>query len=87
MKWPIYAAISAIFAGMTALLAKIGVSQIPSNLATLIRTVVIIVFATGIVLSRGEFRDLGTLTGREWTALSTISRGMPPLARRPEPIP
>lgn len=69
MNWTLYAALSAVFAGMTALLAKIGVSQVPSNLATLIRTGVIIVFAAGIVAIRGEFRDLGTLTGRDWAAL------------------
>ncbi|WP_165251215.1 EamA family transporter [Paludisphaera soli] len=77
-SWPAYAALSAVFAGLTALLAKIGVGQVPSNLATLIRTLVVVVFASGIVLARGEWRGLGSLTGRDWTALvlSGVATGL-----------
>jgi transporter family protein len=69
MRWPLYAGLSALFAGATALLAKIGVSQVPSNLATLIRTVVVVIFATGLVASRGELGGIGSLSTRDWTAL------------------
>jgi len=78
MNWPIYAAMSALFAGLTAILAKIGVSQISSNLATLVRTVVIVFFAAGIVLAKGELRGIGHLTVRDWTALvlSGVATGL-----------
>ena len=78
MHWTFYAALSAVFAGLTALLAKIGVSQVPSNLATLVRTVVVVLFATGIVALSGQFRHLGSISGRGWLALvlSGIATGL-----------
>ena len=64
-------------AGLTAVLAKIAVSQVPSNLATLVRTVVVVVFATGIVAASGQFRHLGSISGRGWLALlSGIATGL-----------
>ena len=53
MSWFHWALLSALFAGLTAVLAKAGVKDIDSNLATAIRTVVILVFAWSIALSRG----------------------------------
>ena len=53
--WRIYALGSAIFAGLTAVLAKVGVSGLPSNTATLIRTIVIIMFLIALVALRGEW--------------------------------
>ena len=50
MSWLVWALLSAVFAGMTAILAKIGVKDIDSNLATAIRTTVILVFAWAIAL-------------------------------------
>jgi transporter family protein len=50
MNWFLWALLSAFFAGLTAVLAKVGVQQIDSNLATAIRTVVILIFAWGIAL-------------------------------------
>ncbi len=78
MNWTIYAALSAIFAGLTALLAKIGVTDVPSNLATLVRTIVVVFFATGIVASTGQFRHLDSISGRGWLALvlSGIATGL-----------
>jgi transporter family protein len=69
MTWVHYALMSALFAGLTALLAKIGVADVPSNLATLIRTVVILAFATAIVLFTGEIRETRSLAARDWLAL------------------
>lgn len=60
--WWIYALLSAFFASLTAIFAKIGVTHVNSNLATAIRTVVILVMAWGIVLARGEMKDLATLS-------------------------
>jgi bacterial/archaeal transporter family protein len=50
MNWFLWALLSAFFAGLTAVLAKVGVQQIDSNLATAIRTVVILIFAWAIAL-------------------------------------
>jgi len=56
-SWMIYALGSAFFAGLTAIFGKIGVSGIPSNLATFLRTWVVLAFAGAIVVARGEWQD------------------------------
>ena len=78
MSWVTFAALSAVFAGLTALLAKIGVENVPSNLATLVRTVVILVFTIGIVLARGEGSHIREFTPKTWTflVLSGIATGL-----------
>ena len=68
MNWLHWALLSAVFAGLTAVLAKAGVKDIDSNLATAIRTVVILVFAWSISLSRG-FDTLSKATTRTWLFL------------------
>jgi len=68
MNWLSWALLSALFAGLTAVLAKAGVKSIDSNLATAIRTVVILVFAWTIVLFRGV-SGLSQATGRTWLFL------------------
>jgi transporter family protein len=50
MNWFLWALLSAFFAGLTAVLAKVGVQQINSNMATAIRTVVILIFAWAVAL-------------------------------------
>ncbi len=78
MNWIACAFLSALFAGLTALLAKIGVQNVPSNLATLVRTVVIVAFAGGIVVARGEFEQVRAISGRSWTflVLSGVATGL-----------
>jgi bacterial/archaeal transporter family protein len=78
MNWTAYALLSALFAGLTAVLAKIGVQGVPSNLATAVRTVVVLVFAAAIVLARGEARHLPELSSRTWLflTLSGIATGL-----------
>ena len=66
--WLHWALLSALFAGLTAVLAKAGVRDIDSNLATAIRTVVVLVFAWSIVLYRG-FDTLNKATARTWLFL------------------
>lgn len=61
MAWALYALVGAFFAGLTALLAKKGITQVDSNLATAIRTIVILFFAWGIVLYQGTGKQLRTL--------------------------
>ena len=60
--WWIYALLSAFFASLTAIFAKIGVTNVNANLATAIRTIVILIVAWGIVLARGEAKGLNTLS-------------------------
>ena len=60
--WWIYALLSAFFASLTAILAKIGISNVNSDLATAIRTIVIVVAAWSIVLLRGEQGGLPLLS-------------------------
>ncbi len=60
--WWIYAILSALFASLTAIFAKLGVANINSNLATGIRTVVILVMIWSIVLVRGEAKGINSLS-------------------------
>ncbi|MCB0354726.1 MAG: EamA family transporter [Bdellovibrionales bacterium] len=78
MNWTTLALLSALFAGLTAILAKLGVEEIPSNLATLIRTVVVAIFALGIVIAQGQFDELPRISTRTWTflVLSGLATGL-----------
>jgi transporter family protein len=78
MSWVILAVLSALFAGVTAVLAKVGIEGVPSNLATLIRTVVIVVFAAGIVAARGEMGQAREIAARSWVflVLSGVATGL-----------
>ncbi len=62
MSWLVYALLSAFFAALTAILAKIGIKNVDSNLATAIRTIVILIFAWGIVFFQGTAKQLGHLS-------------------------
>jgi transporter family protein len=62
MSWVVYALLGAFFAALTAILAKIGIKNVDSNLATAIRTVVIIVFAWSIVLFQGTFNQISSIS-------------------------
>ena len=68
-NWLLLAVLSAFFAALTTIFAKIGVRDVPSNLATAIRTVVILLLAWGIVLATGEVTGLGSVTQRSWLFL------------------
>jgi transporter family protein len=59
--WWVYALLSALFASLTAIFAKLGVEEVPSNLATAVRTVVILLLVWGIVFAKGEQKALGSL--------------------------
>lgn len=75
--WLIYAILSAVFAAMTSVLAKIGISGVESNLATAIRTVVILVMAWGIVFMKDEAKHIYNITKKEllFIALSGLATG------------
>ena len=76
MNWLSWAILSAVFAGLTAILAKIGVQDVDSNLATAVRTSVILVFAW-LVAWISQRQPLQTLTLRTWVflALSGLATG------------
>lgn len=70
--------LSALLAALTALLAKLGVAHVDSNLATAIRTTVVVVFAWAIALSLGSHHNVGEIDRRSWLLLgaSGIATGL-----------
>ena len=62
MTWIFYAFLSAIFAAATAILAKIGIKDINSDLATAIRTIVVLFFAWGVVLFKGLGKQIHSIS-------------------------
>jgi transporter family protein len=67
--WWIYALLSALFAALTAIFAKVGVTGIDSDLATAIRTVIILIIAWGIALVKGSAEHMSSLTKTNWIFL------------------
>ena len=78
MTWKIYALLAAFFAALTAIFAKIGIEGIDSNLATGIRTIVILVLVWGIVLMTVPLTAVKSLSVTNWTflILSGIATGL-----------
>jgi transporter family protein len=68
-SWQLWALLSAGFAALTAIFAKVGVENINSDYATLIRTVVILLFAAAIVIVSGEFQPPASISGRTYLFL------------------
>ncbi len=75
MNWQIWALLSAVFAALTAIFAKIGVSGINSDFATLIRTSIVFVVLTVIVLSTGQWQPLREISGKTWLFLTLSALG------------
>jgi bacterial/archaeal transporter family protein len=78
MNWITWALLSAVFAAATALLAKVGVAHVDSNLATAIRTSVVVLFAWGIAIATGKHTGLRQLDGRTllFLTLSGLATGL-----------
>jgi bacterial/archaeal transporter family protein len=78
MEWLFWAILSAFFAGATAILAKVGVAEINSNLATAIRTTVILVFTWAIAFLTTKGSELLSIERRAWVflVLSGIATGL-----------
>lgn len=76
--WWTYAILSALFASLTAIFAKLGVANINSNLATAIRTVVVLIMIWSIVLAKGEAKDIGSLSKQNiiFLIISGIATGL-----------
>lgn len=75
--WAVYALCSAVFAALTSILAKIGIEGVNSNLATAIRTVVVVAMAWFVVFVTGVQGGIGEISRKSWLflALSGIATG------------
>ena len=78
MNWIFWALLSALFAGITAILAKLGVSGVDSNVATAVRTTVVLLFTWGIALATNPAASFRQLSQRTlvFLALSGIATGL-----------
>lgn len=78
MNWLHWSLLSAFFAGVTAVLAKTGVTGVDSNLATAVRTAVILVFSWAIVFATNKSGELAGFNGKTWLflTLSGIATGL-----------
>jgi bacterial/archaeal transporter family protein len=68
-SWQLWAFLSAVFAALTAIFAKVGVEGINSDLATLIRTVVVLVTLMLILFATGQFSHPGPISAKSWLFL------------------
>ena len=75
--WQFWALLSAAFAALTAIFAKVGVENVNADLATLIRTVVIVLVLGAIVWAFGEYQPPSTIAARTWVflILSALATG------------
>ncbi len=67
--WAVFALLSAVFAALTSILAKIGIDGVNSNLATAVRTVVILVMAWVIVFISGTQEQIADISRKSWLFL------------------
>jgi transporter family protein len=76
--WWVFALLSALFAAMTAIFAKIGIKGVDTDLATAIRTVVILIIAWGIAFIRGGTKTIGSLSSTNlwFLCLSGVATGL-----------
>jgi bacterial/archaeal transporter family protein len=76
-SWQLWALLSAAFAALTAIFAKIGVENVNSDLATFIRTIVILLALGAILLGTGQWQPLGDISGRShlFLVLSGLATG------------
>ena len=73
-SWQFWAILSAVFAALTAILAKVGVGSVNPDLATLVRTGVILALAAILVMATGQWQPLGSIPGR--TLLFLVLSGL-----------
>jgi len=68
-SWQAWAVLSAVFAALTAIFAKIGVENINSDIATLIRTVIVLISLTLILFATGKLTQTGPISAKTWLFL------------------
>jgi transporter family protein len=69
LSWQLWAVLSAFFAALTAIFAKIGVENVNSDLATFIRTLVVVVVLASILVATGQWQPPGTIASRTYLFL------------------
>jgi transporter family protein len=69
LSWQFWALLSAVFAALTAIFAKLGVENVNSDLATFIRTVVVVVVLAGILAATGQWQPPNSITTRTYLFL------------------
>ena len=76
--WWAYAVGSAVFAALTSILAKIGIENVNSNLATAIRTIVVLILAWGMVFLTGSQSGIKEISSKSWLflILSGLATGL-----------
>ena len=76
--WLVYALLSALFASLTAIFAKLGVANVNSNLATGIRTIVVLIMIWCIIMARGEEKGISSLSKQNlvFLVVSGIATGL-----------
>ena len=76
--WVVFALLSAVFAALTSIFAKIGIENVNSNLATAIRTVIVLVMAWLIVFATGKHQQIEDISTKSWIflALSGLATGL-----------
>lgn len=76
--WAVFAVLSSVFAALTSILAKVGIDGVDSNLATAIRTTVVLVMAWGMVLITGAGSGIKEISKKSWIflILSGIMTGL-----------
>ena len=76
--WVVFALLSAVFAALTSIFAKIGIENVNSNLATAIRTVIVLVMAWLIVFATGKHKQIVDISTKSWTflVLSGLATGL-----------
>ena len=70
MTWQMWAVLSAVFAALTAILAKVGIQNINSDFATFIRTIVVLLALGVILLATGQYQRLNTVSPRNYLFLT-----------------
>ncbi|TPN41718.1 MULTISPECIES: EamA family transporter [unclassified Mesorhizobium] len=69
LSWQFWALLSATFAALTAIFAKVGIETINSDFATLIRTAIILVVLAAILAASGQFQSWASISGKTWLFL------------------
>lgn len=67
--WAVFAVLSAVFAALTSILAKVGIDGVNSNLATAVRTVVVVIMAWGMVFITGAQNGIAEISKKSWIFL------------------
>ena len=68
-SWQVWAVLSAAFAALTAIFAKVGVEDINPDLATFLRTIIVLISLALILLATGQFRNPGAISSKSWLFL------------------